>query len=421
MRLKCEVDVMFRPVAGCSVRKSSRPCQAIITVGREGGGQSKTAKINMLISTGGNRHGTKYQLSGNIIKLYARFVEEGKGTISLVNPAQDICISKADPLQLKSLLTVLRLVAKGDDVSKVLSVGSVQPPSTNGMKALQTSMVITSRKDYPLTTTFPSALQNLTVNGCKMKRLDPRILDLRHLQTLTLADNLLTTFPNPPGRWTNLRELDLSSNQLAEFPPVLFRSGLNNTLSVLNLNNNSLQRLPPQLCEMRSLVRLHVDENKITAIPPTIGTLSRLYILSAQRNQITQLPACMTRLRLESLDLFGNPIQQIEDSIVLSSNLGVPSLREQTARFIRKEGLAYSEEDILPQLVFYLNNARLCWCGRYCFESCARYLTKCELSKLSSTVRAWDEAGRTCVPVETFLCSESCAAKFKKNAFAYWR
>ena len=72
-------------------------------------------------------------------------------------------IFQADPIQLKSLLTILRLVAKGDDVSKLMSVGSMQPPSTAGMKALQTSMVVTSRKDYPLTTSFPSALQNLTV------------------------------------------------------------------------------------------------------------------------------------------------------------------------------------------------------------------------------------------------------------------
>ena len=68
------------------------------------------------------------------------------------------------------------------------------------------------------------------------------------------------------------------------------------------------------------------------------GALSRLFILSAQRNLITQLPGCMTRLRLDTLDLFGNPIQQLKDSIMLSSNLGVPSLREQSARLIRNEG-----------------------------------------------------------------------------------
>lgn len=60
MRLKCEVDVVLRLVPGCNVRKTSRASQAFITVGKEGGSQSKEAKINMLISTGKNRNGTKY-------------------------------------------------------------------------------------------------------------------------------------------------------------------------------------------------------------------------------------------------------------------------------------------------------------------------------------------------------------------------
>ena len=60
MRLKCEVDVVLRLVPGCNVRKTSRASQAFITVGKEGGSPSKEAKINMLISTGKNRNGTKY-------------------------------------------------------------------------------------------------------------------------------------------------------------------------------------------------------------------------------------------------------------------------------------------------------------------------------------------------------------------------
>ena len=60
MRLKCEVDVVLRLVPVCNVRKTSRASQAFITVGKEGGSQSKEAKINMLISTGKNRNGTKY-------------------------------------------------------------------------------------------------------------------------------------------------------------------------------------------------------------------------------------------------------------------------------------------------------------------------------------------------------------------------
>ncbi|KAL8592606.1 hypothetical protein ACOMHN_026536 [Nucella lapillus] len=421
MRLKCEIDVVLRPLDGCNVRKTGRPSQALITVGKEGGSQSKNAQINMLISTGKNRNGTKYQLSGNIMRLYARFVDEGKGTISLVNPAQDICISKADPIQLKSMLTILRMVAKGEDISKCMTVKSIQPPSATGMKALQTTMVVTSRREYPLTTSFPSALQNLTVTGCTMKRLDPRIRDLRHLRMLNLSSNVLSTLPDNLTCWRHLSDLDLSSNNMSSVPAALYRACVKDSLTVLKLNNNGLTELPPQICWISGLVQLHVDDNKLPALPPTIGSLSRLFSLSAQRNQITQLPGGITRLRLESLDLFGNPIQEVKDSELLSSNVGVSSLLEVTARFIRGHRLTYTEEDLLPHLIFYLDNARQCWCGQYCFQSCARYLRKCELSELSSTVQAWNVLGNTTVPVETFLCSATCLEKFQKNPFAYWR
>ena len=67
------------------------------------------------------------------------------------------------------------------------------------------------------------------------------------------------------------------------------------------------------------------------------GNLSRLTNLSAQRNNIVQLPASMSKLRLESLDLFGNPIKEIHSNIMLSSNLGVPTLQEVAARFIKRQ------------------------------------------------------------------------------------
>jgi hypothetical protein len=71
-----------------------------------------------------------------------------------------------------------------------------------------------------------------------------------------------------------------------------------------------------------------------------VGNLSQLLVLSAQRNDISQLPASMTKMRLDCLDLFGNPLQQITASQILASNLqgAVPSLQEITAKFIKTKG-----------------------------------------------------------------------------------
>lgn len=83
--------------------------------------------------------------------------------------------------------------------------------------------------------------------------------------------------------------------------------------------------------------------------------------------------------------------------------------------------LPYSEEDLHTHLCRYLDSARLCWCGGFCFERCVRATTSFSLKTLSPTVSAVDMRGRTDVPILLFLCSPQCQRKYKTNPYAYWR
>ena len=69
---------------------------------------------------------------------------------------------QADPQQLKSVVNLLRMVSRGDG-SRCASLSNMRPPSCKGMRNLQSVMVITSRKDYPVTTHFPPGLRSVTV------------------------------------------------------------------------------------------------------------------------------------------------------------------------------------------------------------------------------------------------------------------
>jgi Leucine-rich repeat (LRR) protein len=69
---------------------------------------------------------------------------------------------------------------------------------------------------------FPQ-LDVLQVSGIAMKRLDERMQRLRDLQTLNVADNLLTALPDTPGHWTKLSTLDLTSNKFTTVPPLLYK------------------------------------------------------------------------------------------------------------------------------------------------------------------------------------------------------
>lgn len=104
-----------------------------------------------------------------------------------------------------------------------------------------------------------------------MKRLDSRILQLRHLETLDLSVNRLLTLPENPGRWNRLSELRLAQNQLMVLPPVIWQSCLQETLLLLDVSGNTIEELPLQLCHLKNLIQLHVKNNKLRSLPPTIG------------------------------------------------------------------------------------------------------------------------------------------------------
>ena len=54
-----------------------------------------------MVATTKDLNGRKFPVKSNVVKAFTRFVQEGKVTIQLKEPAFDIRIAKADPKQLK--------------------------------------------------------------------------------------------------------------------------------------------------------------------------------------------------------------------------------------------------------------------------------------------------------------------------------
>ena len=84
-----------------------------------------------MISTNQNRAGSKFILRNaetpkNVEQIFDKFVSEGKTTIRLKVPARDFCIRKADPLQLKAFLNLVKgsLMAKNSEEIDKLSLTS---------------------------------------------------------------------------------------------------------------------------------------------------------------------------------------------------------------------------------------------------------------------------------------------------------
>ena len=93
----------------------------------------------------------------------------------------------------------LKLANDGGDLDKA-QISLLAPASTKAVEKPIQRLCITQRKDYPVTTSFPTSLTSLEIHSCKLSRLDSRILKLSLLQRLDLSDNSLK---NLPPEWVN--------------------------------------------------------------------------------------------------------------------------------------------------------------------------------------------------------------------------
>ncbi|XP_033736258.1 leucine-rich repeat protein 1-like [Pecten maximus] len=416
MRLTCNVEVLNRMLPTVNMKNKSKSAHTQLSIGKKPGSEN----LFLMMCTAKDRNGAKFVIKDNIEQVFARFVSEGKATIRVKEPPQDISISKADTLQLKNFLSVLRLGAQGKSLDNI-TLSRLAPASSKNVEKPKTRLIINSRKEYPLTTNFPSRLEFLQVSQCRLKKVDSRILKLHHLVELNLSENVLEILPEDFSNVPNLSSVTLAHNNLNIISPKFcLQSTLQNTLRFLDLGQNQLEILPLQICELQCLVTLKIDNNQLKYLPPTIGRLKCLKYLSAVGNKIETLPASMTQLQLETIDLYGNPfLQDIHNS--LPDRFPDITLMECCARSIRKHRVKYTEEDLHSHLCRYLDSARLCWCGGFCFRCSVNFTTNLSLSRIAHTVSAVDQLGRTEVPLMSFLCSPQCLSRFQKNPYAYWK
>lgn len=93
--------------------------------------------------------------------------------------------------------------------------------------------------------------------------------------------------PLPNTLPTSLKTLKLSSNFLPTIPkPSIFTLV---KLEKLDLSNNQIAAIPPEIQNLASLNELNLDNNLITALPEEMGKLKKLKSLSLRQNHIRVL------------------------------------------------------------------------------------------------------------------------------------
>jgi len=233
---------------------------------------------------------------------------------------------------------VVKAAVSGKKIEGVC-LGPLSAITTKQAAKLRTKLVITSRSAYPITTSFPPALETLSVNGCLLRKVDSRIMKLSRLVCLDLSDNHISALPADWNLLPNLAELRLAKNQLIELPAAMFTGRILTSLAQLDLSDNQLQSLNAAVYNLSRLSVLKVDRNRLVSLPSGIGKLTQLLQLSASENQLKTLPGDFDRLTLNSVDLSQNPLAVDAPTAVVLCDVGadVPTLFELAARCVKNQ------------------------------------------------------------------------------------
>ncbi|XP_046870039.1 leucine-rich repeat protein 1 [Hypomesus transpacificus] len=413
MKLQCDVEVVSRMLPTFGMKRKGKGVRAVLSIGKHVD-KNTQRNIYLMICTAKDRAGSKYKLKDNIEKFFTWFVDEGKATVRLKEPAVDICLSKADANSLKNFLSAARLADRGSDMNS-LPLSTLTPVRARDVEKPKKKLTIMSKKDYPMTSNFPYSLEQLQVSYCRLSRIDLRMLSLKSLRKLDLSNNHIKKLPATIGDLGCLADLVLHNNHLESFSEALCLSSLQGTLQNLDLSHNRLQALPAQLCQLRELVNLKLDDNKLKCLPFRIGHLSKLRFLSAAHNQLSLLPDNFRKLSLENLDLFGNPFTQpnpLDHHMELTFPL---SLQEMASRAVVNLRVPYGPHLIPAHLCRDLERAKTCDCGQPCISFFIQTAVSMNLHQVSHTVVLVDDMGGTEAPVQQHFCSLACYSEFLDN------
>ncbi|KAF4088828.1 hypothetical protein AMELA_G00059180 [Ameiurus melas] len=185
-------------------------------------------------------------------------------------------------------------------------------------------------------------ISSVDLSCCSLEKLPPNLLysqDLTHLNlkhNFLPADNSLQQLQ----RFSRLRSLNLSNNQLRAFPLAL--SSIS-TLTELNLSCNCLSNLHPSVGNMHNLQTLLLDGNTLSSLPAELGSLQRLCYLGLSFNEFSGVPAVLERLSgVERLCMAGNRVEQL-----VLQTFRLLSIKYVDLRLNRISSVAPDEPDFL--------------------------------------------------------------------------
>ena len=240
-------------------------------------------------------HLKSVQLDGNPLKSIRRDVL-ARGTVGLLKFLR----SRLEEGQVTISPCELDHTALPNQVAELAKAGNVSPVPRSGSPDMPDAF--TMRNTHSLNLCKKELVElpsEVVVNAVEAK-----------VQAVDLSKNQLAEFPPALEQlMPQLHELNVSSNKLTKVPSFI-AGGL---IQFLDLSNNKLSELPMEVAGMQHLREIILSVNQFPAIPDCIFSCSKLETILIANNQVATIEVeQLARLpKLAILDLQNNAIQTV--------------------------------------------------------------------------------------------------------------
>lgn len=153
MQVNCKVNVVNRLLPSAGQSGPNRFVWSNITL------TENKSVVELSLANSRNKAGMKYRVTGNIEQVFSKFVSQGKLTLRFKQPAHDLCFDG----EAKYMGKILSIVNGEVNQLKSTTLCPLLANSANKVVIPKTKLNITSRADYPVTTSFPETLLCLKV------------------------------------------------------------------------------------------------------------------------------------------------------------------------------------------------------------------------------------------------------------------
>ncbi|XP_045775338.1 leucine-rich repeat protein 1 isoform X2 [Maniola jurtina] len=410
MKLQCQVEVINRVHSSLNIRSNGKYLRSTVALGKE---PKNEYEYFILLFSSNNKNGTKYKVKC-MKQVFVKCLNEGKVTLRFDEPPHDLCI-KSEVIQLKSFMRLLKSCITGD--SKDLKLANLSSIGVTAKDIAPTKLTINDRSEFPAKG-LPRTLKSLYIVGLKLCNFRRDILLLNHLSILDLSNNEIEKIPPEFGRLPSLSELYLSNNSLglSKNPDWRWLFGLQK-LKLLDLSGNKLGNLPKDIWKLQNLVTLKVDNNSLNKLPTTLGRISTLRYLSVSKNNLQTLPCSLMHCGLDHIDISTNNFTSETKGPILTDftpwEFYINSLVHIAAKTVLKHKFFYAPNIIPKTLVEFLDNSNMCVCGKPVLNDKYYIIKQFDLKDFSISRHVIFNFfnKNSSVGIECFFCSPKCFMK----------